>query len=744
MPSTATNRLQGLTTSVAVKPPCITVATSNITLSGLQTISGVTVVEDDRVLVKGQSTGSENGIYNASTGSWTRAKDFDGDLDAVSGTRVLVRGTSIAVEYELTTADPIVVGTTALMFALRYGANATYDQTEAEIAESVTPTNYAYPSANALRYLSAEQGGYVIDGNATSQSASDVTAGLQDGLDVYLHAQYPAGTYKIDAALKVRPWTNIRGEGNSYFLDTFADPVIGTRIVQTAAAPCITTDYSGTLADARVGNVHLEDLALLGNIDGPTPVGTYGFYCTSSVDSKLTRVNAWFCLNAGFYYVGSLFANLHDCSAYFCQGIGLDMAFGTLAPAETSNSYMSNIQGGHFYQCGDAGIRLGDSTVKVNIRGCDFESNGNYYPGGLGYGVHITGLSRGASIEGCWFEDNKVHLVVGATTSVITVPLGTRIVGNEFWSTRLSGAKIVLNSGRDTLIESNHFFGANSKIILGMLTGCPILRGNFGDLVIEDQNGNLVAHNAAPVTNNFPDPVVSGWTLVNCTVAVEQIASPAGPVPVYKITPTGAGAVALQSANQVWSWAERFHTFGFHIKTDAVAAISAYHGIASVNMPKSYCSQDVDNYRITNDWTWQSIGRSITAADTGNQAFNINFIAVTTDPVYVTGMAAMPGIVMEPWLQPTVVISTLASSATPSVYGMTRCLTGGTTTITDLTNGALGQVLTIIAEHAITITDGTNLFLSGSANFVMAATDTLTLICKADGNWYEIGRSDNT
>lgn len=88
-------------------------------------------------------------------------------------------------------------------------------------------------------------------------------------------------------------------------------------------------------------------------------------------------------------------------------------------------------------------------------------------------------------------------------------------------------------------------------------------------------------------------------------------------------------------------------------------------------------------------------------------------------------------------------IGTLANSATPSVVGHDKWITGGTTTITDFANGYRGQELTIISEHAITITDGTNIFLNGSANFVMAATGTLTLIQKTDGKWYELGRSVN-
>ena len=87
---------------------------------------------------------------------------------------------------------------------------------------------------------------------------------------------------------------------------------------------------------------------------------------------------------------------------------------------------------------------------------------------------------------------------------------------------------------------------------------------------------------------------------------------------------------------------------------------------------------------------------------------------------------------------------TLADDATPSVLGGTRFLTGGTTTITDFDDGIMSQIIYVISEHAINITDGTNIFLNGSANWTMAATDTLTLICKADNKWYEIARSDNT
>lgn len=58
-----------------VKGSVVTSTTGNITLSGLISVGGVTLNAGDRVLVKDQSTASENGIYVAAAGAWSRADD---------------------------------------------------------------------------------------------------------------------------------------------------------------------------------------------------------------------------------------------------------------------------------------------------------------------------------------------------------------------------------------------------------------------------------------------------------------------------------------------------------------------------------------------------------------------------------------------------------------------------------------------------------------------------------------------
>lgn len=59
--------------------------TANITLSGTQTVDGIALVAGDRVLVKDQTTASQNGIYVVSASTWTRATDADAASEIAGG-----------------------------------------------------------------------------------------------------------------------------------------------------------------------------------------------------------------------------------------------------------------------------------------------------------------------------------------------------------------------------------------------------------------------------------------------------------------------------------------------------------------------------------------------------------------------------------------------------------------------------------------------------------------------------------
>ena len=114
--------VQGLDLKGSVK----VATTENITLSGAQTIDGVSVVAGDRVLVKDQTDPTNNGIYVADAGAWSRAADADGNPDGevTSGMFTFVEQGTIGGQhgYVLSTPDPITVGATDLEFVQFSGA----------------------------------------------------------------------------------------------------------------------------------------------------------------------------------------------------------------------------------------------------------------------------------------------------------------------------------------------------------------------------------------------------------------------------------------------------------------------------------------------------------------------------------------------------------------------------------------------------------------------------------------------
>ena len=92
-----------------------------------QSVDGTTLSTGDRILLKNQTTGSENGIYTVNaSGAPTRATDFDENAEVTSGAFVFVEaGTQNADSgFVLTTDGTITVGSTALAFTQFSGAGS--------------------------------------------------------------------------------------------------------------------------------------------------------------------------------------------------------------------------------------------------------------------------------------------------------------------------------------------------------------------------------------------------------------------------------------------------------------------------------------------------------------------------------------------------------------------------------------------------------------------------------------------
>lgn len=104
--------LQNAASGIDIHDPVRIATSTNETLSGLQVLSGVTLADGDRVLVKSQTDQKENGLYIAHTSAWVRSTDADEDGELVNGTKVLVQaGDYAGSTFICTSQNPIDIGT---------------------------------------------------------------------------------------------------------------------------------------------------------------------------------------------------------------------------------------------------------------------------------------------------------------------------------------------------------------------------------------------------------------------------------------------------------------------------------------------------------------------------------------------------------------------------------------------------------------------------------------------------------
>jgi len=157
---------QGLDVKESVKAA----TTGNITLSGTQTVDGVALSVGDRVLVKNQSTGSENGIYVVASSGWSRAADADADSEVTAGLFTFVEEGTVNGDagFSLTTNGNITVGSTSLSFSQFSGAG------------NITGGDGIQKSGSELSIDAKANGGLVIESSelAVDLGASSITGTL--------------------------------------------------------------------------------------------------------------------------------------------------------------------------------------------------------------------------------------------------------------------------------------------------------------------------------------------------------------------------------------------------------------------------------------------------------------------------------------------------------------------------------------------------------------------------------------
>lgn len=167
-----------------VKGSVIAATTSEITLSGEQTIDDVLVVSGNRVLVKNQSNPALNGIYLASTTGWTRTEDANSTETITPGLFTFVEQGTINENsgWVLTTDSAVTVGATELDFAQFSGAGM------------ITAGGGMTKDGNTLNVETADVSRIVINADSIDLATTAVSSGTYKSVTVDDYGRITAGS----------------------------------------------------------------------------------------------------------------------------------------------------------------------------------------------------------------------------------------------------------------------------------------------------------------------------------------------------------------------------------------------------------------------------------------------------------------------------------------------------------------------------------------------------------------------
>jgi hypothetical protein len=636
--------VDGAAQGLDIKNSVRVATTTNITLSGTQTVDSVVLVAGNRVLVKDQTNASQNGIYVVSASSWTRALDADDNGELTAGSFTFVEEGTLYHDtgWVISTNGEIVIGTDPMNWTQFSGAG----QLTASDGVQLIGSNF---SANVDNSTIAVVSGALKVKDGLTLTTPNI--GVATGTSLNL------GSGTIDSG-------NITVAAN-------ADITLSGADSQITGANLVSANYfTGTLTTASQPNI--------------TSVGTLG---NLSITTTLNVASNAFIANAnGIYTNGYYYANGEAIDFQTAAGTDYQIQFHAVGANDLAAS--ANLT---FSASNELGV-----TGTANISG--LVTAGNIVDNAL-TSTHLVFAGSSKELSGSanlTFADNRLTVTGNANVSSILTAGNVKSSGLTSGRVTFAGTEGLLSdNGNLSFNDTTNELQAGNANVAGyftagnvtarnlstagriVITGSAGLLSDSGNLSFDTSSKTLVVDNANASGNitaaqfigngvqitNIAGANVTG-TVENANVAVTVSGNAQANITSVG-TLTGLTVSGLTSLGAVGNVTVTGGTTGQFLKTDGAGVLSfasidtsrLANGTSEVSIPS--VNGDIQITRggtlvltVTGtganvvgilDVTGNINGNNISAANTITASANTDSTTSITGTIKVTGGMAATG-----------------------------------------------------------------------------------------------------